>query len=132
MTPSRRRTESARMDRSPVLSVEGLEKAFGRARVLEGVDLVVERGQFVALLGPAGVGKSTLLETIAGIVPADRGRVTVLGRDLRRRRAAAEGLGIVFAEPFLDLDRSLVANLLYHAGLQGLDRRGAKEIIGAE
>lgn len=120
------------MDRSPVLQVEGLEKAFGRARVLEGVDLLVDGGQFVVLLGPPGSGKSALLGAIAGFVPTDRGGLTVLGRDVRQTRTANPAVGIVFREPLLDLDRSIVANLHYHAALQGIDRRSAAVIISAE
>lgn len=121
------------MGRSPVLSVGGLEKAYGRTRVLEGVDLEVGAGEFVVLLGPAGAGKSTLLGAVAGLVAADRGRIAVLGHDLAAHRVtAAAVMGIVFEDGVLDPDRSLVANLLYHSGLHGLDRRRVNATIAAE
>lgn len=121
------------MGRSPVFSVEGLEKAFGRARVLEGVDLVVGEGEFVILLGSPGAGKSTLLGVAAGLVAADRGRLTLHGRDVKNLGpAASSNVGIVFEDGVLDLDRSLMANLLYHAGLHGLDRRNVRPAIAAE
>jgi phospholipid/cholesterol/gamma-HCH transport system ATP-binding protein len=54
-------------------------KAFGAKRVLRGVSLEVERGATVALLGASGSGKSVTLKTVNGLVPPDRGEITVLG-----------------------------------------------------
>ena len=73
--------------------------------VLYGVSLTVERGEFLALMGPTGVGKSTLLMTLNGIVPQStggvvRGRVTVLGADTRATPVAelARRVGIVYQD----------------------------------
>jgi putative ABC transport system ATP-binding protein len=85
-----------------MLSVEGLGKHFGDTAVFDSVSLQLARGEFVALLGESGVGKSTLLNCIAGLDRADRGRVVLAGTDLatldddgcaRLRRAR---LGFVF------------------------------------
>jgi len=65
-----------------MLSVEGLGKHFGETAVFDSVSLQLERGEFVALLGESGVGKSTLLNCIAGLDRADRGRVVIDGTDL--------------------------------------------------
>ena len=59
-----------------VLEVRGVDKSFGR-RILDGVDLVVGRGEIVALLGRSGSGKTTLLTVVAGFEPPDRGSVTM-------------------------------------------------------
>ncbi len=58
-----------------VLRVEGLCKAYGDNRVLDGIDLNVRRGDRVAIIGPNGIGKSTLLKIAVGQTPADSGRV---------------------------------------------------------
>jgi ABC-type multidrug transport system ATPase subunit len=58
-----------------VLTVDGVAKAYGDDRVLEGVDLRVRRGDRLAILGPNGIGKSTLLKIAVGVVEADRGTV---------------------------------------------------------
>jgi ABC-2 type transport system ATP-binding protein len=62
-----------------VISVRGLQKSYGRRRVLNGLDLDVERGAAIGLLGANGVGKTTLIKTVLGLVPVDAGRCTVLG-----------------------------------------------------
>jgi len=58
-----------------VLAIEGLAKSYGDNRVLDGVDVTLRRGDRMAILGPNGIGKSTLLKIAAGVVPADAGRV---------------------------------------------------------
>ena len=66
----------------PMLVVRGLDVSYGRAQVLFGVDLHVERGEVLALLGTNGAGKSTILATICGLVRPDSGAVTFDRRDI--------------------------------------------------
>jgi len=63
----------------PALSVSGVTKRFGRRRVLDGIDLDVDRGEAVALIGENGAGKSTLLKICAGFLGPDGGTVTTSG-----------------------------------------------------
>ena len=65
----------------PALEVSGLVSGYGEAMVLRGVSLAVPAGEVVALLGKNGMGKSTLLKTVMGLLPAAGGRVRVLGED---------------------------------------------------
>jgi len=58
-----------------VLRMEGVEKSYGPRRVLNGLDLVVERGDRIALIGPNGCGKSTLLRIVAGLLVSDEGEI---------------------------------------------------------
>ncbi|WP_327044767.1 urea ABC transporter ATP-binding subunit UrtE [Microbispora sp. NBC_01189] len=69
-----------------MLSVEGLEAGYGRARVLFGVSLEVPPGRLVCVMGRNGVGKTTLLNTVMGVLPATGGKVTFEGRDVTRLR----------------------------------------------
>ena len=64
------------------LRLEGVQKRFGALRVLRGVDMKVERGQVVCVLGPSGSGKSTLLRCINLLEPPDAGRILVEGHEI--------------------------------------------------
>jgi urea transport system ATP-binding protein len=81
-----------------MLSVERLDVAYGGSQVLWSVDLDVPDGQVVCLMGRNGVGKTTVLRAIMGLLPARGGRITLDGQDITRwppdRRARA-GLGYV-------------------------------------
>jgi NitT/TauT family transport system ATP-binding protein len=59
------------------ISVDGVSKAFGSVQALVDVDVRVRAGEFLSLIGPSGCGKTTLLKIIAGLQPADRGRVSI-------------------------------------------------------
>jgi len=81
-----------------MLTVEKLDAAYGGSQVLWGVDLRVGAGEVVCLMGRNGVGKTTLLKTVMGLMPARGGRVFFTGEDITRwpsdRRARA-GIGYV-------------------------------------
>jgi spermidine/putrescine transport system ATP-binding protein len=64
------------------LTFDGVAKAFGEVRAVDGVSLAIERGEFFSLLGPSGCGKTTLLRIVAGLERPDRGRVILDGQDI--------------------------------------------------
>jgi branched-chain amino acid transport system ATP-binding protein len=81
-----------------MLAVKGLEAGYGDSRVLFGVDLAVDAGEVVTLLGRNGMGKTTTLSTVMGILPAQGGTVRFDGQpihDLPAYRIARLGLGLV-------------------------------------
>jgi len=68
------------MHQPPLVKINQVEKSFGTGpRVLAGIDLTVERGEFVSFIGPSGCGKSTLLRLIAGLTPATGGDLVIAG-----------------------------------------------------
>ena len=77
---------------TPLLDVAGLAKRYGDATIFAGVDLVVAPGEFVAILGESGVGKSTLLNCIAGLDSVDEGRVRINGTDITALAEAQQAL----------------------------------------
>ena len=82
----------------PLLRIEGADVFYGASQILFGVDLDVEKGQTMALLGRNGAGKSTTFKMIAGIAPPRRGSVTLDGQTVSGRppyRIARAGIGYV-------------------------------------
>ncbi|RDW12458.1 ABC transporter ATP-binding protein [Paracoccus thiocyanatus] len=78
------------------IRIENLHLAFGATKVLEGIDMVIEPGEFFAFLGPSGSGKSTLLRAIAGFGPTPRGRILIGGRDIAELPPWRRDVGMVF------------------------------------
>jgi branched-chain amino acid transport system ATP-binding protein len=81
-----------------LLEVSELRAGYGAGDVLQGVDLTLQPGEIVAVLGRNGVGKSTLMKTVIGILPARRGRIVHKGTDVTRLpadRRARLGIGYV-------------------------------------
>jgi urea ABC transporter ATP-binding protein UrtE len=66
---------------APALAIDGLVAGYGGSRVLDGLDLTVASGEVVGLMGRNGMGKSTLMRAVMGVVPRTAGRITVAGRD---------------------------------------------------
>jgi NitT/TauT family transport system ATP-binding protein len=93
----------------------GVHKAFGRGndrvQVLDGVDLDIQRGQFVTVIGPSGCGKTTLLRLAAGLVKPDAGAVSVFGASVSEA-TAAKRIGFVPQAPALLPWRSVLDNVL--------------------
>jgi osmoprotectant transport system ATP-binding protein len=69
-----------------VIRLDDVGKSFGGVAAVDGVSLAIERGEFVVLIGPSGSGKSTLLRLINRMVEHDRGRVLILGEEIRSFR----------------------------------------------
>lgn len=85
-----------------LFSVEGLSKRFGGRQVVAGVDMQVEPGEIVGLLGRNGAGKSTTFRMIVGLLPVDAGRIRFADRDITRLPMYARcrlGLGYLAQEP---------------------------------
>lgn len=81
----------------PILSVEGLSGGYGRLRVLRDIDLTLPPGAVCALLGRNGVGKTTLLRTLAGLLTPHKGRIRFAGTDATGLGPQARaGLGLCF------------------------------------
>ncbi len=84
--------------REVLLRVEGLQAAYGTSQVLFGVDLEVRQGQLVTLLGRNGMGKTTTVNTVMGLVPAKAGRVVFRGEEIQGKppeQVAARGVALV-------------------------------------
>jgi len=84
------------MTSEPIIHVRGARRRYGTFEAVRGVDLDVHRGELVALLGTNGAGKTSFVELVEGLAPADGGTVRVLGHDpYRERRQVVGSLGIM-------------------------------------
>ena len=81
-----------------LLEAKGLRSGYGKVPILHGIDLAINDGEIVGVLGHNGMGKSTLLKTLMGIVPANSGSILYSGIDLTSETVAERarlGLGYV-------------------------------------
>ncbi len=98
---------------SPFLRLEGVHKQFGSFTALKGVDLDIDKGEFVCFLGPSGCGKTTLLRIIAGLEAQSGGRIEQAGRDISRLPPAGRDYGIVFQSYALFPNLTVADNVAY-------------------
>jgi heme exporter protein A len=111
---------------TPVVA-EGLRRTFAGVTVLAGVDLVVEGGECVALLGANGAAKTTLLRVLAMLLRPTGGRLRLFGEDAALRPAAAlRKLGYVGHESACYGDLTAVENLAFYAELYGVSDAGRR------
>lgn len=102
-------------EQSGGLQVSGLQKSYSRRPILRGIDLSLNRGEVVALLGPNGSGKTTCFYCVAGLVPADGGRVIIDGVDVSgwpMYRRARRGIGYLPQEMSIFRGLSVEDNIL--------------------
>ena len=111
------------------LHVENLTVAYGGSRVLNGVSLHVQPGEFVALLGSSGCGKTTLLRAVSGFVPVDGGRIAIAGRDVTRAPPERRDTAMVFQSYALWPHMTTAQNIGYGLKLRRWPRQRIAERV---
>ncbi len=139
----------------PLIELKSVSKSFGSNVVLDGVDLTIYKGEALAIIGPSGTGKSTILRLIAGLLAPDSGEIYVQGqmrKGLIEDKADPVGIGMVFQQAALfdsltveenigfslyqhsNLSRSRIRDLVNHrlqmVGLPGIGDRFPSELSG--
>ena len=114
-----------------MLTVDDVTVRFGERLVLDAVDLAVAAGEVVALLGPSGSGKSTLLRVIAGIVPADAGRVVLDNVEITHMPTHRRSVGMVFQDEQLFPHMDVAGNVGFGLRMAGVDKRARSERVAA-
>ena len=114
------------MDAARFLDIDALSVSYGRTSVLEDIRLAVAEGEFIALLGASGCGKTTLLRTIAGFIRPQAGRVRMAGRDITDRPPDRRDMALVFQSYALWPHMTVRQNIGYGLKVRRVSRAVAK------
>jgi len=110
-----------------VIEVNDFHKAYDRTIAVRGLTFQVEGGQILGLIGPNGAGKTTSLRTLAGIMPASRGHMSVHGFDVQKSPIQAKRqLAYIPDEPQLFLDLTVLEHLQFAATAYRVPNSGPK------
>ncbi len=115
------------MNGQAFLKVAGMSVGYGPTTVLDNLDLDIAKGEFVALLGSSGCGKTTLLRTIAGFAKPFSGRIEVAGRNVTELPPDKRGMALVFQSYALWPHMTVAQNIGYGLKLQ----KHSREIINS-
>jgi ABC-2 type transport system ATP-binding protein len=114
----------------PILSIKQLCFAFGSQKVLKNISLEIEPGHIFALIGPNGAGKSTLLRSIAGLLPVQKGSISIAGASIVDQTKQAKANQMLLTDnpdvyPFLTGNEFLTM----HAALRNISQKNLEEKI---
>jgi ABC-type Fe3+/spermidine/putrescine transport system ATPase subunit len=113
------------------IEVDNLRVGYGHQPVLHGISLAVEAGEFVAILGSSGCGKTTLLRTIAGFQKASAGSIRLLGNDVVDVPPERRGIAMVFQSYALWPHMTVLGNVGYGLRLRGIARADVRTRVSA-
>ncbi len=116
-----------------MIDIKNIEKSFGTLKVLKGIDLHIDKGEIVSIVGPSGAGKTTLLQIMGTLDRPDKGSITINGTDvsgLSSKRLSDfrnKELGFVFQFHQLMPEFTAIENVMIPAFIAGTSTRKAKE-----
>jgi multiple sugar transport system ATP-binding protein len=109
------------------LSIRGIKKRFGPVEVLKGIDIELQSGEFLVLLGSSGCGKSTLLNIIAGLIDPTEGELLIGDRDITDVHPKDRDIAMVFQSYALYPNMTVARNLTFGLEIRKVDR-GMREM----
>ena len=112
------------------LELQGLRRAFGTVVALDGIDLELDKGEFLSLLGPSGCGKTTALRLVAGFDRPDAGPIVVDGKDITGVPPSRRDMGMVFQAYSLFPNMTAAQNVEFGLRMRGSDRRDRGARVG--
>jgi len=125
-------THDTHDDDPPVIEARGLERRFGALQAVDGVDLVVRRGEVFGFLGPNGAGKSTLMRMLVGVITPSAGTARVLDYEVPRQAAALRPrIGYMTQRFSLYEDLTVGENLDFAAEVFGFQREERRQRVAA-
>ncbi|WP_066963509.1 ABC transporter ATP-binding protein [Microbulbifer sp. Q7] len=111
------------------LQLTAVKKRFGNTQTIHGVDLQVQRGEFVVFVGPSGCGKSTLLRMIAGLETVSAGQVHIGGRDVTGLPPSQRQVAMVFQSYALYPHMTAEQNLSFGMRMRGVPRQEVQQKV---
>jgi len=111
------------------LELKGFKKSFGPVQTIKGIDLTINKGEFIVFVGPSGCGKSTLLRLIAGLEAVSEGTLLLDGRDITHAPSAKRELAMVFQSYALYPHMSVAENMSFALKLAKVDPTIIKEKV---
>ena len=108
---------------SPAVSARGVDKSFGRIKVLDDLTVDIPRGVTYCLLGPNGSGKTTFIRAIVGMLKLNGGDLTVLGQPVSQVQTIYSRIGYMTQHKALYPDLTLQENLEFFAGLYSIEKQ---------
>lgn len=116
-----------------MIDIKGITKSFGSLQVLKGIDLHIDKGEVVSIVGPSGAGKTTLLQIIGTLDKPDSGSIVIDGIDVRKLNSRQIGefrnrhIGFVFQFHQLLPEFTAIENIMIPAFIGGMGKSEAKE-----
>ena len=111
------------------LELRGIVKEFGPVRTIKGIDLAIDKGEFIVFVGPSGCGKSTLLRLIAGLESTTAGSLHLDGRDITEVPSSKRDLAMVFQSYALYPHMTVFDNMSFALKLAKVDVAVRKEKV---
>jgi multiple sugar transport system ATP-binding protein len=102
------------------LELKSIKKSFGDVNIIKGIDLEIQKGEFIVFVGPSGCGKSTLLRLIAGLEPITSGNLLLDGKDITWAPSGKRDLAMVFQSYALYPHMSVYDNMSFALKLAGV------------
>lgn len=124
-------------DEKKLIEIKNIRKTFpvgnGTVEVLKGINITINRGEFVIIFGPSGCGKSTLLHTLSGLEEPSSGQVVIDGRDFYGMTEDERGLfrrdkvGMIYQEPLWISSYNVIENVMFPLHLLDMDEKTVRE-----
>lgn len=111
------------------ITLERISKSFGLVRVVEELDLAIEKGEFLSLLGPSGSGKTTILMMIAGFFEPTSGQIKLEGRRIDQLPAYRRNMGVVFQNYALFPHMTVAENVAFPLEMRGVAKAEVAERV---
>ena len=116
-----------------MIQLEGITKSFGSLQVLKGIDLIINKGEVVSIVGPSGAGKTTLLQIMGTLDKPDSGKIVLNGTEVNRLKEKElsafrnKEIGFVFQFHQLLPEFTALENVMIPALIQGISASEAKK-----